>query len=75
MGLVNEENLKTKEYKEENMNENQNIEYDTMIPNNVGLASDKKVSNGKLNLILIDKNFNAFRTSKFKIENIIKSLN
>ena len=43
MGLVNEENLKTKEYKEENMNENQNIEYDTMIPNNVGLASDKKV--------------------------------
>ena len=39
------------------------------------IASDKKVSNGKLNLILIDKNFNAFRTSKFKIENIIKSLN
>ena len=25
------------------MNENLNIEYDTMIPNNVGLASDKKV--------------------------------
>ena len=39
------------------------------------IASDKKVSNVKLNLILIDKNFNAFRTSKFKIENIIKSLN
>jgi 3-dehydroquinate synthase len=39
------------------------------------IASDKKVLNGKLNLILIDKNFNAFRTSKFKVENIIKSLN
>ncbi len=39
------------------------------------IASDKKVSNGKLNLILIDKKFKAFKTSKFKIENIIKSLN
>ncbi len=36
--------------------------------------SDKKVTNGKLNLILIDKNFNAFKTSKFNQKNIIKAM-
>ncbi len=36
---------------------------------------DKKVSNGQLNLILIDKNFNAFKTSNFNNKNIIKALN
>ena len=36
---------------------------------------DKKVSDGQLNLILIDKNFNAFKTSNFDNKNIIKALN
>tara|TARA_Y100000996_G_scaffold85467_1_gene59295 strand:- start:3127 stop:4191 length:1065 start_codon:yes stop_codon:yes gene_type:complete len=36
--------------------------------------SDKKVTNGELNLILIDKKFNAFKTSKFNQKNIIKAL-
>ena len=36
---------------------------------------DKKVSDGQLNLILIDKNFNAFKTSNFNNKNIIKALN
>ena len=36
---------------------------------------DKKVSDGRLNLILIDKNFNAFKTSNFNNKNIIKALN
>jgi len=36
---------------------------------------DKKVSDGELNLILIDKNFNAFKTSNFNNKNIIKALN
>jgi len=36
---------------------------------------DKKVSNGQLNLILIDKNFKAFKTSNFNNKNIIKALN
>ena len=38
-------------------------------------ASDKKIKDGKLNLILIDKNFNAFITSKFSNSNISKALN
>ena len=36
-------------------------------------ASDKKIKDGKLNLILIDKNFNAFITSKFNNKNISKA--
>ena len=39
------------------------------------MKSDKKVSDGKLNLILINKKFNAFKTSEFKNKNIIKALN
>ena len=38
-------------------------------------ASDKKIKDGKLNLILIDKNFNAFITSKFNNKNIAKAFN
>jgi len=38
-------------------------------------SSDKKIKDGKLNLILIDKNFNAFITSKFNNKNISKALN
>ena len=38
------------------------------------IRSDKKIMDGKLNLILIDKNFNAFRTSSFNNKNIIKAL-
>jgi 3-dehydroquinate synthase len=38
-------------------------------------TSDKKIKDGKLNLILIDKNFNAFITSKFNNKNISKALN
>ena len=36
--------------------------------------SDKKIKDGKLNLILIDKNFNAFITSKFNNKNISKAI-
>ena len=36
-------------------------------------SSDKKIKDGKLNLILIDKNFNAFITSKFNHKNISKA--
>ncbi len=39
------------------------------------MKTDKKVSDGQLNLILIDKNFNAFKTSNFNNKNIIKALN
>mgnify|MGYP001167986472 FL=1 len=39
------------------------------------IAADKKVKNGKLNLILIDKKFNAFITSNFNDKNISKALN
>ena len=39
------------------------------------IASDKKIKNGKLNLILIDKKFNAFITSNFNDKNISKALN
>ena len=35
--------------------------------------SDKKIKDGKLNLILIDKNFNAFITSKYNNKNISKA--
>ena len=38
------------------------------------MASDKKVKDGKLNLVLIDKKFSAFKTSKYDIKNVIKSL-
>lgn len=38
------------------------------------IKSDKKVLDGKLNIILIDEKFNAFKTSKFKNKNIIKAL-
>ena len=38
------------------------------------MASDKKVKDGKLNLILIDKRFNAFKTSKYNIKNITSAL-
>ena len=37
--------------------------------------SDKKIKDGKLNLILIDKNFNAFVTSKYNNKNISKAFN
>tara|TARA_X000000368_G_scaffold12112_1_gene9773 strand:+ start:13832 stop:14896 length:1065 start_codon:yes stop_codon:yes gene_type:complete len=36
--------------------------------------SDKKVANGELNLVLIDKRLDAFKTSKFNQKNIIKAL-
>ncbi len=39
------------------------------------MTSDKKVKDGKLNLILIDKTFSAFKTSKFSNKNLIKSIN
>ena len=38
------------------------------------MSADKKISEGKLNLILIDKNFNAFKTSNFNNKNILKAL-
>ncbi len=38
------------------------------------MKSDKKVLDGDLNLILIDANFKAFKTSKFKNNNIKKAL-
>lgn len=38
------------------------------------MGSDKKVQDGKLNLILIDKSFNAFKTSNFDKKNIKKAL-
>ena len=38
-------------------------------------ASDKKIKDGKLNLILIDKNFNAFITSNFNNKNISRAFN
>ena len=37
------------------------------------MAADKKVSKGKLNLVLIDKNFKAFKTSNFNNKNILKA--
>ena len=39
------------------------------------MKSDKKVFDGELNLILIDSNFKAFKTSKFNKKNIVKALN
>ena len=39
------------------------------------MESDKKVRDGKLNLILIDDKFNAFRTSKYSVKNLTKSFN
>ena len=38
------------------------------------MAKDKKISNGKLNLVMIDKNFNGFLTSKYDEKNIKKIL-
>ena len=46
-------------------------------PHNLNLwleLNGKKVQDGKLNLILIDKNFNAFKTSNFDKKNIKKAL-
>ena len=34
------------------------------------MAKDKKISSGKLNLVMIDKNFNGFLTSKYNVKNI-----
>ena len=39
------------------------------------MASDKKVKDGKLNIILIDKKFHAFKTSKYNIKNMANSMN
>ena len=39
------------------------------------MANDKKVSKGKLNFIMIDKNFNGFKTSNYDIKNVKKALN
>ena len=39
------------------------------------IMNDKKVSKGKLNLVLIDKNGKAFKTDSFKLKNIEKSFN
>ena len=39
------------------------------------MANDKKVSKGKLNFIMIDKNFNGFKTSNYDIKNVRKALN
>ena len=39
------------------------------------IKSDKKIKNGKLNLVLIDENFNAFTTSKFNNKNILRAFN
>ena len=36
------------------------------------IESDKKIKDGKLNLILIDKNYNAFATSNFNNKNFLK---
>jgi len=38
------------------------------------MSTDKKVSDGKLNLILINENFEAFKTAKFNYKNISKAL-
>ena len=39
------------------------------------IMNDKKVADGKLNLIMIDKNYKAFKTNKFKTTNIKKAFN
>ena len=39
------------------------------------MASDKKVKDGKINLILIDKKFNAFKTPKYNIKSMTSALN
>ncbi len=38
------------------------------------IKSDKKIKDGKLNLILINKNYSAFTTSNFNKKNVLKSL-
>ena len=38
------------------------------------MASDKKVKDGKINLILIDKKFNAFKTPKYNIKSMTSAL-
>ena len=38
------------------------------------MSTDKKVSDGRLNLILINKKFEAFKTAKFNYKNISKAL-
>ena len=37
--------------------------------------NDKKVADGKLNLIMINKNYKAFKTNKFQENNIKKAFN
>jgi len=39
------------------------------------IMNDKKVADGKLNLIMIDNNYKAFKTNKFKTTNIKKAFN
>ena len=39
------------------------------------IKSDKKIKMGVLNIVLIDKNFNGFTTSKFDKKNILRALN
>ena len=38
------------------------------------IKSDKKIKDGKLNLILINKNYSAFTTSNFNKKNVLKAL-
>ena len=38
------------------------------------MAKDKKISSGKLNLVMINKNFNGSLTSKYNVKNIKKIL-
>jgi hypothetical protein len=38
------------------------------------MSTDKKISDGKLNLILINEKFEAFKTAKFNYKNISKAL-
>jgi len=38
------------------------------------IKSDKKIKDGKLNLVLINKNYSAFTTSNFNKKNILKAL-
>ena len=37
------------------------------------VKSDKKISKGKLNLVLINKQLNAFKTSKFDKKNVLRA--
>ena len=35
--------------------------------------NDKKIADGKLNLIMIDENYKAFKTDKFDLKNVKKA--